>query len=225
MRVRREGALVRATLSRPPVNALDSAAYRWLTETCAAMRPDECLLIDATGDVFSAGHDRGEPAGGESLAAGVAALAAVLRCPAPVVVAAQGPAIGAGALLLAAADVPVIASGAWLRLPELDVGVTVGQAVLRRLLPPAVASRALLTSERIPAERIGAALVCPPEELAGAAADAAHAVLRKSPALVSLARRTWGEREEAAAAYEAELAAFLAGTGGQARRGATRPDS
>lgn len=30
MRVRREGALVRATLSRPPVNALNSAAYRWL---------------------------------------------------------------------------------------------------------------------------------------------------------------------------------------------------
>jgi len=208
MRVRREGPLVRATLSRPPVNALGSTAYRWLTETCAAMRPDECLLIDATGHVFSAGHDRREPPAGDALAAGVAALAAVLRCPAPVVVAAQGPAIGAGALLLAAADVPVIASDAWVSAPELDVGVTVGQAVLQRLMPPAMASRAFLTSERIPAAQLAAAVVRPPEDVAGTAADAAAAVLRKSPALVSLARRTWGERERAATAYEAELAAF-----------------
>lgn len=212
MRVRRDGALVRATLSRPPVNALDSAAYRWLAETCGAMRPDECLLLDATGDVFSAGHDRGEPAAGDALTAGAAALTAVLRCPAPVVVAAQGPAIGAGALLLAAADVPVIASSAWLRLPELDIGVTIGQAVLRRLLPPAMAGRAFLTSEKIPAASLGAAVVCAPEDLPRVAADAARAVLRKSPALVSLARRTWAEREEAATAYEAELAAFLSTT-------------
>ncbi|WP_141578390.1 enoyl-CoA hydratase-related protein [Actinomadura sp. WMMA1423] len=211
MHVRREGALVRATLSRPPVNALDSAAYRWLTGVCASMRPDECLLLDATGRVFSAGHDRGEPAAGEALATGVAALTAVLRCPAPVVVAAQGPAIGAGALLLAAADVPVIASDAWLQLPELDVGVTVGQAVLRRLLPPAMASRAFLTSEKIPAADITTAVVRPPEDLARAATDAAQAILRKSAALVSAARRGWGEREQTALAYEAELRACLAG--------------
>ncbi len=209
MRVRREGALVRATLSRPPVNALNSAAYRWLTETCASMRPDECLLIDATGHVFSAYHDREEPPTGDALTVGAAALTAVLRCPAPVVVAAQGPAIGAGALLLAAADIPIIASSAWLQLPELDVGVTIGQAILRRLLPPAMASRAFLTSEKIPATNISTAVVCPPEELPQAATNAAQTVLSKSPALITLARRTWAEREEAATAYEAELAAFL----------------
>jgi enoyl-CoA hydratase len=212
MRVRREGALVIATLSRPPVNALDSAAYRWITDVCTSMRPDECLLLDATGHVFSAGHDRREPPTGESLTAGVTALTAVLRCAAPVIVAAQGPAIGAGALLLAAADVPVIASDAWLRLPELDVGVTVGQAVLRRLLPPAMASRAFLTSERIPATDIATAVVCPKAEVPRVAAEAAKTVLRKPPALVSLARRTWGEREQAATAYEAELTAFQTST-------------
>ncbi|CND50816.1 Probable enoyl-CoA hydratase EchA [Mycobacterium tuberculosis] len=212
MRVQREGALVRATLSRPPVNALDSAAYRWLADTCASVRPDECLLLEATGHVFSAGHDRGEPAAGDALTAGAAAVTAVLRCPAPVVVAAQGPAIGAGALLLAAADVPVIASSAWLRLPELDIGVTVGQAVLRRLLPPAMASRAFLTSEKIPATSIGTAVVCPHEEVPRVAADAARSILGKSPALVALARRTWAEREQAATAYEAELGAFLTST-------------
>lgn len=208
MRVRREGRLVRATLERPPVNALNAAAYRWLTETCAAMRPDECLLIDAAGHVFSAGHDRGEDVTAAGLTVGASALTAVLRCPAPVVVAAQGPAIGAGALLLAAADIPLIASDAWLRLPELDVGVTVGHAILSRLLPPAVASRALLTSERIPAALLGTA-VRPPEDLAPAAEDAARTLLGKPFGLVSLARRSWGEREHAAAAYESEVAAFL----------------
>ncbi|MEU8802342.1 enoyl-CoA hydratase-related protein [Spirillospora sp. NPDC048819] len=210
MRVQREGALVRATLSRPPVNALDSATYRRLTAVCAAMGPDECLLIDATGHVFSAGHDRGEPADGESLTTGAAALTAVLRCPAPVVVAAQGPAIGAGALLLAAADIPVIASDAWLKLPELDVGVTVGHAILSRLLPPALASRALLTSERIPAALLGTAVICPPDDLPAVAANAAETVLSKPPGLVALARRSWGEREQAATAYEAEVTAFQA---------------
>ncbi|XRQ09588.1 enoyl-CoA hydratase/isomerase family protein [Actinomadura welshii] len=210
MRIRREGRIVRATLDRPPVNALDTAAYRWLSAACAAVRPDECLLIDAAGRVFSAGHDRGEPPGGESLAAGAAALTAVLRCPAPVVVAAQGPAIGAGALLLAAADVPLIASDAWLKLPELDVGVTVGHAILSRLVPPALASRALLTSEQIPADVLTTALVHPSDGLPGAAVEAARAVLAKPPDLVSLARRSWGERERAAAAYEAEVAAFQA---------------
>ncbi|TDC66229.1 hypothetical protein E1200_17035 [Actinomadura sp. GC306] len=210
MRVRREGRLVRATLDRPPVNALDTAAYRWLTETCAGMRPDECLLIDAAGHVFSAGHDRGEDATGGGLAVGAAALTAVLRCPAPVVVAAQGPAVGAGALLLAAADVPLIAADAWLRLPELDVGVTVGHGILSRLLPPATASRVLLTSERIPAALLGDAVARPPDELAPSAEDAARTLLDRAPGLVSLARRSWGERERAARAYESEVAAFQA---------------
>ena len=210
MRVRREGPLTRATLSRPPVNALDSATYRELRAICTAMRPGECLLIDATGHVFSAGHDRAEPADGESLAIGAAALTAVLRCPAPVVVAAQGPAIGAGALLLAAADIPVIASDAWLKLPELDVGVTVGHAILSRLVPPALAARALLTSERIPATALTAAMVCPPGDVPTVATTAARDVLGKPAGLVALARRSWGEREQAAAGYEAEVAAFQA---------------
>ena len=210
MRTRREGRLVRATLDRPPVNALDMASYRWLGETCAAMRPDECLLIDAAGHVFSAGHDRGEDATACGLTVGAAALTAVLRCPAPVVVAAQGPAIGAGALLLAAADIPLIAADAWVKLPELDVGVTVGHAILSRLLPPAMASRALLTSEQIPAAGLDAVLVRPPDELARAAEDAARTLLAKPSDLVSLARRSWGERERAAAAYESEVADFQA---------------
>ncbi|TDE39215.1 enoyl-CoA hydratase-related protein [Actinomadura sp. 6K520] len=210
MRTRREGRLVRATLDRPPVNALDMAAYRWLTETCAAMRPDECLLVDAAGHVFSAGHDRGADATAGGLTVGAAALTAVLRCPAPVVVAAQGPAIGAGALLLAAADVPLIASDAWLELPELDVGVTVGHAVLSRLLPPAMASRVLLTAERIPAADLDTAVLRPPDDLARAAEDAAYTLLAKPSGLVSLARRSWGERERAATAYESEVAAFQA---------------
>lgn len=209
MRVQRDGRLVRATLDRPPVNAFDTAAYRWLTEVCDGMRPDECLLIDAAGRVFSAGHDRNEPADGEGLTIGAGALTAVLRCPAPVVVAAQGPAIGAGALLLAAADVPLIAADAWLSLPELDVGVTVGHGILSRLLPPAVASRVLLTSERVPAEQLAAAVVVPAEELSSAAEGAARVLLGKPSELVSLARRSWGERERAATAYESEVAAFL----------------
>ncbi|MEU8250609.1 enoyl-CoA hydratase-related protein [Nonomuraea sp. NPDC048916] len=221
MRVRREGALIRATLDRPPVNALDCATYRRLGEICAAARPEECLLVDAAGRAFCAGqdldeHERATAAGrlGESLTEGAGALAAVLRCPAPVVVAVQGPAIGAGALLAAAADIAVFAEDAWLRVPELDVGVTVGYAVLSRLLPPPLARRALLTSERVAApvlDRLGAAVVVPPADLAEVSTRLATGLLGKPSGMVALARRSWGggERELAARAYEAEVRDFL----------------
>ena len=222
LRVRREGALVRATLDRPPVNALDAGTYRRLAEVAAGARPAECLLIDATGRAFSAGqdlreHERSTAAGrlGESLTVGAGALTAVLHCPAPVVVAVQGPAIGAGALLVAAADLAVFADDAWLRVPELDVGVTVGYAILSRLLPPPMARRALLTSERVEAsvlDRLGAAVVVPPAELAEVATGLATGLLGKPPGMVALARRSWGggERELTARAYEAEVRDFLA---------------
>ena len=103
LRVRREGALVRATLDRPPVNALDAGTYRRLAEVAAGARPAECLLIDATGRAFSAGqdlreHERSTAAGrlGESLTVGAGALTAVLHCPAPVVVAVREPRSGPG---------------------------------------------------------------------------------------------------------------------------------
>jgi hypothetical protein len=72
-----------------------------------------------------------------------------------------------------------------------------------------VASRAFLTSEKIPAASIGTVVVRPPEDVPRVAVVAARAVLGKSPAL---ARRTWAEGEQAATAYEAELAAVLAAT-------------
>jgi len=219
--VRRSGALVRATLSRPPVNALSSAVYRRLTEVCRGMRPDECLLIDASGRTFSAGQDlhehRRSVAAGrlhETLTEGAAALTAVLRCPAPVVVAVRGPAIGAGALIAAAADIAVMSTEAWLRLPELDAGVTVGYAILSRLLPPPMARRALLTAEPIAATQLaalGTAVVCPPGDLGTTAADIALALLGHPPDLLSLARHGWGggEREATARAYEMEVRDFL----------------
>ena len=72
-----------------------------------------------------------------------------------------------------------------------------------------MASRVLLTSERVPAEQLAAAVVVPAEELSSAAEGAARVLLGKPSELVSLARRSWGERERAATAYESEVAAFL----------------
>ena len=85
-------------------------------------------------------------------------------------------------------------------MPELDVGVTVGYAILSRLLPPPMARRALLTSERVEAsvlDRLGAAVVVPPAELAEVATGLATGLLGKPPGMVALARRSWGggERE------------------------------
>ncbi|WP_111719534.1 enoyl-CoA hydratase/isomerase family protein [Homoserinimonas sp. OAct 916] len=222
IRCTREGRLLDVVLDRPPVNALNGELYDALAEVFDSATEEDVLLLRSATRHFCSGQDLAEYTatddGAEAIAQlrrGAAAITGALRCRAPIVAAVHGAAIGAGALLACSADVLIASDDAWLSLPELQVGISIGGAVASRALGGALSRRMLLTGERVAAAQlaeVGAARVVTRVELDESAFAAARAVAALEPSLVSLARSTWGagEREATARAYEHEIEAFVA---------------
>ncbi len=221
LEVSRGDGVVRLVLDGSRGNALDEERYAGLHAAADSAGPDDVLLLSARGRHFCAGQDLAAHAAAaaagrsvEALRTGAEAVLAVLECRAPVVVAAQGAAIGAGALLAACADLLVLAEDAWLRLPELRLGLPLGAAVASRLLPGPQVRRMMLDGSDLPAAEVarhgGARLV--PRGGLEAAAERAVAGLRglDRPALLA-ARALWGDDERARTgrAYRAEVEAAV----------------
>jgi enoyl-CoA hydratase/carnithine racemase len=136
------------------------------------------LLLDARRGVGAVEPRRATPTGLRDPAAIVAGF------PAPTVVCWNGPAIGAGAEVLLAADVRVIGAGATLRFPEVELGELPcwgGTQRLPRAAGLALAIRAIIVGDTIDAgalERSGIAVfaddpVAQAEALAHQLADGA----------------------------------------------------
>lgn len=210
------------TLDRPPVNALSLVEYDALTAALSfqAGSPGapRVVVLRATGRVWSAGQDVKEYPGTDPdraayLQRAGRAIAAAARCPVPLVVAQQGLAVGAGGLLVAVADLVVAAEQAAVCYPEVRLGVLLGMSLLEGFLPAPLARHALMTGERISAQRlheVGAiARPVPAERVAAVTAERVEELLvRPDTALRWL--RGCGRPAERAAAYEAEVAAAVA---------------
>lgn len=212
----------RITLDRPPVNALSASEYDALLDAFtvgsadADGSPVRVVLLRAVGTTFSAGQDLAELR--QFSAAGVAdhlerstrALAAAARCPVPVVAALQGPAAGAGALLVAVSDRVVAAETARLSFPEARVGLELGAALLG-FLPPALAHAALASGDPLPATRlhelgaIADLVTSDPSELA----EQRVRELLELPDHVLAWLRAAANPEARARAYEAEVRATV----------------
>ena len=158
----------RITLDRPPVNALSADEYAALADALTLPAVGEALgpavrlvLLRAKGSTFSAGQDLAElraltpAASADHLERATGAVAAAARCPVPMVCALNGPAVGAGALLVAVSDHVVAAEDAWLAFPEARVGLELGASLLG-FLPRALTWTALVTGERLPVARLHA---------------------------------------------------------------------
>ena len=160
--VRDHDGVRHVTLDRAPVNALSMAEYRGLA--AAFDLPDDVrlVLLLTEGPVWSAGQDLREleSLATEGLAEHVAraaqCLAAVAACPVPVVTVLDGPAVGAGALLVATCDIVLAVPEATLSFPELRRGLRMGRALLSGVLPDPVISYAFATG----APLTGAKLEC-----------------------------------------------------------------
>jgi methylglutaconyl-CoA hydratase len=165
LRVEREGAVLRLTLSRPERrNALDSALISALTEGFALAGDARAVVLAAEGPAFSAGADLGEmrAAIGSTAQQNLdeargwrAMLEAVDGCPAPVVAAVSGPALAGACGILACCDVVVASRDATFGFTEVKVGIApavVSPFVVARI--GSGAARALfVTGERFDAER------------------------------------------------------------------------
>lgn len=198
-------------------NALSRSRYAALAQAARAVSSDQVLVLRSSGPTFCAGQDldeftqaRAEGRAAEELKHGASAIVSVLRCAGPVVVLAQGAAIGAGALLVTAADVPIVAEGASLRLPELELGLPLGASVAERLLPAPLVRRMLYTGERVDAgvlAEAGAVRMTPPEALEATGEEVIGSLLSLDTSAFGVARGLWDAdaRAVTARAYEREV--------------------
>jgi methylglutaconyl-CoA hydratase len=138
LRIERDGPFARVTLDRPDVrNAFDAeliGELRATFESLAAEGPDALrgIVLAGSGTVFCAGADvdwmrsaigLGIDENERDAAALHAMLAAVDRCPAPVIARVHGAALGGGMGLCAVADIVVATAHATFGFTETKLGI------------------------------------------------------------------------------------------------------
>jgi enoyl-CoA hydratase/carnithine racemase len=188
--------VVRLTIDNPEKrNALDHAILDALATELPRIEA-RCLLLTATGPVFSAGYDIGNLPGGnvareaEALVAHpfTAAIEALDAFPYPAVAALNGHAIGGGLELALACDLRLAAEDARLGMPPARLGLIYSHTGLRRFVDAigVVRTRELFFTAR----NVGAARaeawglvneVVPGDELEAFAVDYAARIAANAP--------------------------------------------
>src|ERR1700722_10637892 len=164
LEVARVGPLLRVTLARPEKrNAFDADLIGAITTAFARVGDARAVVLDAEGPSFSAGADVEwmraslDLSAAETLdeARGLRALLeAVDGCPAPVVAAVHGPALGGACGLLACCDVVLATRAASFGFTEVKLGLApavISPFVIERV-GSGVARRLFVTGERFDAE-------------------------------------------------------------------------
>lgn len=191
-----------ATMNRPPVNALNSEMRARLIEIFdeATEREDiRVVVLTARGKVFCAGADlRARPdaakAGSFSAHNRITreTANAIRECAKPVICAVNGAALGAGFGLMAACDIMLASEDAVFGMPEIDVGLAGGAAMLNQLFGKSRVRRLMFTGDRLPAAelyRLGIIEAClPADELMPEAMRMATRIAEKAPLGVKYAK-------------------------------------
>ena len=219
LRVEIADRIATVTLNRPPVNALSGEMFRELTQTFrgfAGSREASVAIITAEGErIFCAGVDLKDSARrharelnedetvADLLDTGLApreCFEAIMNCPLPVIAAVNGPAIGAGLVIAACADIIFAAETAWFSVPEIKAGVLSGGRHLQRLVGPYKARRMFFSGEPVmPQElyRLGAVeAVVPLAELATTARAMALSIAKNSPIGLRLGKESLNRVED-----------------------------
>lgn len=170
LRVEPDGPLLRITMARPERrNAFDAALIGELTDAFSDVGDARAVVLTGEGKSFSAGADvewmrSSVDLGYDENVADALRLRAMLDaidgCPAPVVAAVQGHALGGGAGLVACCDIVVAATDAQFAFSEVKLGIVpavISPFALAKIGPSA-ARRWFVTGERFTADvalRIG----------------------------------------------------------------------
>ena len=229
LRIERDGQILRITLAKPlRRNAFDAELIRELTEAFADVGDARAVVFAGEGASFCAGADIKWQRSAVDLTYDenvedamrlYRMCEAIDTCPAPVVAAVQGYALGGGSGLVACADIAIAARDATFGFSEVKLGII--PAVISPFVLPKIgahARRYFLTGERFDAEtalRIG--LVHEVTEQLDAAMDRVVAALRTSgPRAVREAKKL--VRERPAGEETARIAARLR-TGDEGQEG------
>ncbi len=160
--------ILEVRLNRPPVNAINKPMWERLYHTMRSIHdaPEvlSVLVTTANERVFCAGVDIKEglpetPYGsaGDFMRLAREATHSVYECPVPIVAAARGKAVGAGAILLALSDLVVGGPGTVLTLSEIDRGVVGGSRAMARLVPVALMRKMMLLGVPVSGEELNRA--------------------------------------------------------------------
>jgi len=191
-----------ATLNRPPVNAVNWAMRDRLIEIFDAATDREdirVVVLTAQGNVFCAGADlkqRPDPntpgAYWQHNRLTRETGNAIKECTKPVIAAVNGAALGAGFGLMASCDIMMASETAVFGMPEIDVGLAGGAAMLNEHFGKSFTRRLMFTGDRLPAAelyRLGVIdSVWSPAELLPAALAMAGRIAGKSPLGIKYAK-------------------------------------
>lgn len=210
MLVEQSGRVVTVTMNRQPVNALTSALYEEMGEIFLKFvtRDDISCVVIASGSekTFCAGKDLKE-----FLSATLEddprqayivrrTFEAIRHCPVPVIAQVNGPALGAGCVIAAVADIRVASEKATFGLPEINVGRCGGAAHVGRLIPQGALRKMYFTGAPISAAeayRLGLVdVLVAPEELVPTVRQMAETIASKSPIGLRIGKKSMNEAEE-----------------------------
>src|SRR5947207_6482969 len=229
LRIDRDGQILRITLAKPlRRNAFDAELIRELTEAFADVGDARAVVLAGEGASFCAGADIEWQRSAVDLTYDenvedamrlYRMCEAIDTCPAPVVAAVQGYALGGGSGLVACADIAIAARDATFGFSEVKLGII--PAVISPFVLPKIGAQArryFLTGERFDAEtalRIG--LVHELADDLDAAMDrVVAALLTSGPRAVHEAKKL--ARERPAGEETARIAARLR-TGDEGQEG------
>lgn len=198
-------------MDRPPVNAQNAEFRSEIIETFDAFNDRDDVhvaILTGSGNHFSAGADIKErptmaKAPGDYWRFNRLAREysnAIRECAVPVIAAVNGSALGAGFGLMAACDIYIASDNAVFGMPEIDVGLAGGAAMLQRLFGRSRGRRALFSADRFPAAelyRLGVIeAVVPRAQLMDEATKLATRLAAKPPLALRYAKQSYNVCEQ-----------------------------
>lgn len=223
------GGVLTLTLNRPEKkNALTRAMYQFLGDAIDQAEFDpqvRCVLIQANGDMFTAGNDMGDFAAAnagdtsanEARRAGNPLLAALARAKTPLIAAVNGRAVGVGVTMLLHCDLVFVSEDVLLTTPFVNLAL-VPEAASSLTLPSRIgharAFSMFVLGEAVDAKKavdwgIANAEV-PTDQLRARALDAARAVAARPPAAVMITKSLMRDAEALADQMAVEGGHFAA---------------
>ena len=207
--IERKDRVLRLTLQNPPANALSAELMQVLQEAlddAAEEHAVRVIVIAASGNLFSAGHDlkqmtshRTDADGGKAYFEQVFGICSrlmqsIVNHSKPVIAEVDGLATAAGCQLVASCDLAIASDQARFGVNGIDVGLfcTTPAVALTRVVSRKRAAELLLTGEMIDAataKEIGLVnRVVPHKDLAAALNEMAATIAAKSPTAVKMGK-------------------------------------
>lgn len=198
------------TLDRPPVNAQNTEVrteFAALFDSFTDRDDVRVAILTGAGKVFCAGADikerdriEGEEGGFWQHSRRVREVGNSIReCAKPVIAAVNGAALGAGVSLAASCDIIVASDAAVFGMPEIDVGLAGGAALINSMFGKSIGREMFFTGKRLPAAelyRLGVISACvPADQLLPKAREIATSIASKSPIGMRYAKMSYNTIE------------------------------